>query len=181
MNAEIAAKYMASIVIYSKKSYVFCSLIFSWLFTYILDKIAQRIDHNDIAVHLTALVVLVFIMNIFIIIDLITGVMAAKKRGEVIKSKKWGITVTKSFGSLLYLVVALFILIIAPNNYVTQILIFAAPVLTLLKEYISIGENLEAIYGKKSYMFTLVDKLFMLLELKLFKMFEKKVEEKEEV
>ncbi len=40
-----------------------------------------------------------------------------------------------------------------------------------LREFVSIGENIETIYGKKPYIFTLIDKLFTSME----KVFIKKV------
>lgn len=38
-----------------------------------------------------------------------------------------------------------------------------------LREYISIGESLEILFGKKPYLFTLANKIFELLQLKFFK------------
>lgn len=44
-------------------------------------------------------------------------------------------------------------------------------ILLALREYISIGENIERQYGKKPYMFTLADKIFETLEFKFLKNF----------
>lgn len=38
-----------------------------------------------------------------------------------------------------------------------------------LREYVSIGESLEILFGKKPYLFTLADKIFEALQLKFFK------------
>lgn len=42
-------------------------------------------------------------------------------------------------------------------------------ILIALREYVSIGENIERLYNKKPYMFTLADKIFELLEFNFLK------------
>lgn len=180
MNIVHAAEYIASCIAHSKKSFLLCGMLVSCSFTYVFDMVFKVINEQDTVMPLTALVVLVFIINVFVVIDLVTGVVSSKRKGSFITSKQWGLSVTKSFGSFLYLVLSTFILLIVPGNYVTHTLVFGPPILTMLKEYISIGENLEVIYGKKSYMFTLVDRLFELLELRFFKAVEKKTKVEEE-
>jgi phage-related holin len=102
-------------------------------------------------------------------VDFITGIIASKKEGKDIKSNSWGKTINKLIGVYLYAILATFIFLFFSVNYVVLTLIFTPLVLSLLKEYISIGENMERRFGNKPYLFKIVDKIFDLLESKFFK------------
>ena len=49
-------------------------------------------------------------------------------------------------------------------KYLYDIIIIIPLILLSLREYVSIGENLERKYNKKPYLFSLADKIFKLLE-----------------
>jgi len=163
--------YLSALFATSKKSYIVFSFASSLSFAYIMEKVYKSIDAHDTMLSLSALFVIVFIIHVFMWIDFVTGVTASKKKGNVITSEKWGMTVSKCFGVFLYMIFSVFIMLMMPDNYIVLSIVFGPFTLTLLKEYISIGENLSVIYGSKSYMFTVVDKLFDLMELRFFKIF----------
>jgi hypothetical protein len=111
--------------------------------------------------------VLLAISILFILVDLFLGIRAAKKNKEVITSAGWEKTIGKFLGVGLYLVIAIVVLIYSVN-IVALTFIYTPLFLTILKEFTSIGENLEKITGSKPYLFTVIDKVFEILELKFF-------------
>jgi len=177
MNLSIVINYISKMLI-CKKSYILISFLFSFLITTGINKI-YNIFYNYIElengiISFIILFALNILAQIFIIFDFITGIIASKKRGDKIKSSKWGITVGKFFGLFLYFFLSFIILLLLSNNNFVLIMIFSPIILTILKEYISVGENFESMYGKKAYMFTIIDKIFDILENKLFKMIKNK-------
>lgn len=177
MNIFLAFHYLASVISHSKKSYILFSIISSLSISCVLDIIYDKIVDNKTAGALVAMLTVIVIINVFIGIDFVTGIMASRKEKQILNSNKVGATIAKCFGIILYLVVGAVVIIIVPDNYLVETIVFTPIILTMLKEYISIGENLERIYGKKSYMFRIVDKVFDLLEGRFFKNLEDKADD----
>jgi len=119
--------------------------------------------------------IVVFITGIFVFIDFVTGIIASRYEGESIQSLKWGRTIGKLLGLILYAVIGIVFLLLLPDNFLVKVVVFGIVLLTLINEYISIGENLERRLGKKFYIFTLLDKVFDLLENRFFKLIEKRI------
>tara|TARA_R100001377_G_scaffold85310_2_gene71544 strand:- start:11592 stop:12119 length:528 start_codon:yes stop_codon:yes gene_type:complete len=150
-----------------KKSVVLTSFLLSLSLGGILNQVSTRVSTKDLEGSILVLVILVGLTVFFSIIDMITGVLARPK-GSNISSGKWGNTVGKLVSLVLYLSFSLFLMIILSDNYFVLVVLFSPLVLNILKEYISIGENLEKLNGKKPYLFSVVDKIFLMLENKFF-------------
>lgn len=125
---------------------------------------------------------ILFIVLIFW--DFVTGLVASKFAGEKIESTKIAFTFYKVLMYLLFfwLVFEINKSIIESDSFfsiqgqhsINFIRNFIFSIL-VLREYISIGENIEKRFGKKPYIFTLVEKLADIIESKLIK----KIEESE--
>jgi len=182
MNLSLALKYIISLAL-SKKSYLLISFASSFLLTVGVDKvdIVQKFyEHIELKEGIVPLIIYGFLIGLtgfFILADFITGIIASKHEGGKIQSSKWGVTIGKIVGLFLYSCLAAIIILLLSNNYAILTLVFGPVVLTLLKEYISIGENFQRRYGKKAYMFTIVDKVFDILEMRFFKSLEAKQSE----
>lgn len=122
---------------------------------------------------------ILFIVLIFF--DFLTGIIASKFSGEKIESTKIAFTFYKVLMYLLF-----FWLVFEINKNIsesdsflaiqgehtinfTRSFIFS---ILVLREYISIGENIEKRFGKKPYIFTLVEKLADIIENQLIKKIE---------
>ena len=161
MNTTTALKYLVNIFI-SKKIYI--SLGLSSLITMSLDKLIEYFDMTKNLVEYKVLISLFILTNIFVFIDFILGISAAKSRKELITSKKWGQTISKILGLILYMSFGFILLYITKFNNTVFCIVNTGIILTIFKEYISIGENIEIIFLKKPYIFTLVDKVFEIIE-----------------
>lgn len=170
MDTINAFKYIFNILL-SKK--ICISLGLSSLITILLDRLIAYFDMTKNLVEYKILVSLFILTNIFVFIDFILGIFASKSRKEVISSKKWGQTVSKILGIVLYMSFGLTLLYITKFDNNIFVIINTGIILTIFKEYISIGENIEAVFEKKPYIFYLVDKIFELVEDKFFNFFKK--------
>lgn len=183
MKLTLITKYFLTIFL-SKKSYVVGSLLFSFSLVTVLDRFLKYVGEHENNVSIVTLSVLIALTGIFIVADFITGIIASRYEGGRIQSTKWGITIGKLFGVLLYYLMAFVIVSLISDNYFTLTILFGPILLTILKEYISIGENFERVFRKKAYMFTIIDRIFDILEKKFFKTLEDKdicnFEEREE-
>lgn len=106
---------------------------------------------------------------IFILINFSLDILINRK----IILKSFSMLVVKMLGLVLYLFLGVTLLYIIPKNYVVFLMICSPTVLTILKEYNTIGDKVEIKCGKKTYMFVLIDKLFDILEMKFFKHLDK--------
>jgi hypothetical protein len=120
----------------------------------------------------------IFLLVILMTTDFLTGVMAAKTRGEKRTSKGFSYTIYKFFSAVFFfwmlaevnkllddqsgwayengLLINAFI-----RNFIFIILVF--------REFISIGENIEITFGKKPYIFILAGKIIDVVEDKFIK------------
>lgn len=124
-----------------------------------------------------------FILFFFVLImvDLFTGIIAAKHEGETIMSAKILFTVYKIFFYM-----AFFLMVYLIKKELTRqdywiyeqfihgmnVVSLTVLVLLVLREYVSIGENFERRFGKKHEIFKLVDKIADIIENKLIKKIE---------
>ncbi len=123
---------------------------------------------NHVTQSMYACIVFTMVNIILSIVDLITGISLSLHYNHRISSKLWGRTTAKVMGSSLYLMlVILFLHYIFAINWVYWIVVIPI-VLSCLKEYISIGENLALRFGEKPYSFKIIDILFTLIETVFF-------------
>lgn len=158
----------------AKKSMMTTSLLLSLSLAGILEKITTQMSAEGIETTLIALTGLCFLNGVFAFADFITGVIG-RPEGERIQSSKISNTLGKYFGIMLYFMMASVLILILSANYFVLVLLFGPLILNILKEYISIGENIEKKSGKKPYIFGIVDKLFEMIETRFFKGIEKKI------
>lgn len=179
MNLSLAAKYIMSLTV-SKKSYLLISFLSSFMLSFgtdkldIFNKLYEHIELKEGIIPLIIYAILISLTGLFIVADFVTGIIASKHEGGRIQSSKWGVTIGKVVGLFLYSCLASIVILLLSNSYVVLTMVFGPVILTLLKEYISIGENFERRFGKKAYMFTIVDRMFDILEMKFFKNLENK-------
>lgn len=153
----------------SKKTYLLVSVISSFSFGAILDKLLPKLAFDESILPLFILTIVAFLSVLFMFADFVTGIIASRNKGEKIESGKWGVTIGKFFGLILYLCLAALLLAVMPSNYIILSIVFIPLILTILKEFISVGENIEKLYNKKPYLFTVIDRIFDILEMKFFK------------
>lgn len=179
MNLSLVLKYIVSLTV-SKKSYLLISFLSSFILSVgtdkldIFNKLYEHIELKEGIIPLVIYAILISLTGLFILADFITGIIASKHEGGRIQSSKWGVTIGKVVGLFLYSCLASIVILLLSNSYVVLTMVFGPVILTLLKEYISIGENFERRFGKKAYMFTIVDRMFDILEMKFFKNLENK-------
>lgn len=118
---------------------------------------------------------------LLVIADLFTGVQAAKYKKEEIVSGKLSYTFHKLLMYLFFfwLVSEIFDLLTEYNGIgkeqslvVLSIIQYFVFILLSLREYISIGENIEKRFGKKPKIFNIAEKIADLIELKIMKKIE---------
>lgn len=113
---------------------------------------------------------------IAILLDLITGIAAARHEGHKLSSIKWGVTINKMLAQLLYMMFAILLYVFVLQATWFRVLLILPVILYILREYISIGENMARRYdGKMPYIFKLLDRVFDLLEVGFFRMIEKRL------
>lgn len=135
-------------------------------------------QHFDGAAYHTAFTLSVFlcISYIFIMVDLVTGVIAQLHLGRKLASIKWGVTVNKFLALAMYSMFAMMIVLFVANDSWLNWVLFAPIIFAILREYISIGENMATRFnGKKPYIFTLLDKVFGILEKGFIQAIERKL------
>ena len=134
---------------------------------------------------------LVLLFSVLITIDFLTGVIASRHEGNKIESSKLSFTFFKilmyflCFWILYQINKEIEIRMDDMNNKYLDMLYISAQasvgfirsfvfILVSMREYISIGENIERRYNKKIYIFSLFEKMFDILENKFFKKLENK-------
>ena len=135
-------------------------------------------QHFDGAAYHTAFTLSIFlcISYIFIMVDLVTGVIAQLHLGRKLASIKWGVTVNKFLALAMYSMFAMMIVLFVANDSWLNWVLFAPIIFAILREYISIGENMATRFnGKKPYIFTLLDKVFGILEKGFIQAIERKL------
>lgn len=130
----------------------------------------QTFAHNQLILILTGLVIFMTL------VDMITGVIASMHKGCEICSIKWGATINKLIAEIIYTFIALVIVVSLDEYMLVRAIVVIPIILNILREYISIGENLKVRYPDRGlYMFMLIEKMFLLLEKGFFKFLEIKV------
>jgi hypothetical protein len=117
---------------------------------------------NNISLFLTFLVVyfspaypIMLGIGFLVMMDFITGMVAAKKRGELITSKKMRPTVMKGFGYMASILIAF----VVQNVFLTEMEIMKiVSGLVAMIELKSLDENLTSITGKSVFKQFLKDK-----------------------
>lgn len=98
------------------------------------------------------------------------GVKASMSQGKKFESSRVIYTIIKFLTLFLWLWLSQEIGKLYEGNLITDFTINFVSVFVLilvaLREFVSIGENIETIYGKKPYMFELVDVIFTAIERK---------------
>jgi hypothetical protein len=101
-----------------------------------------------------------------------SGIISKKNKQKL--SSNIGYFAGKLFSLMIYYTLAIILIFMLYNNMIALTIIFGPIILTILKEFTTIGENMQILYGKKSYIFSIIDKLFSILEFKYFKTVEGK-------
>jgi hypothetical protein len=126
-------------------------------------------------------VTFLFLFLVLIIFDLVTGIVASRHVGEQIQSTKLVYTFYKVLMYFLFFWTVSEIQRIVPvgDSFIYQqaqhVLGFTRGfifIILTLREYISVGENIEKRFGKKPYIFTLTEKLAELIEAKVVRKIE---------
>ena len=127
---------------------------------------------------------LLILISLLFIADFITGVMASRYESKistdplVIEDKKFKSSkITFTFFKFIMLFMWIWledsvnskVSEIPSLCYIYELLRVVPLILISLREYVSIGENIERRYGKKPYMFNLAEKIFEILEFKFIK------------
>lgn len=123
------------------------------------------------------------VISVFMLIDMITGIVASKCHGSDVQSSKWGLTVNKFISLILYFGLVVLVSPLAAEFGWLRIMLYVPIILWILREYMSIGENMAILgRGKKPYIFRLIDTIFNLVEKGFLRMLRKRfhVEDDEE-
>lgn len=171
MNVAYILPFIAKVFL-QKKSILLAGLFASGAFTALVEFLSRHVNDDGHKLTITSLTFLSFVAIVFICIDFVFGILVSRSKKERIVSNKIGITASKMLCVFLFFFLAITVLILISDNYFVLTLIYGPIILTILKEFMSIGENIEIIYGKKLYFFVLIDKMFEVLELKFFKSLE---------
>lgn len=160
-----------------------CLIPFAAVGAIAVERITKFLDLSFLGVSVSFLVLISFMF----IVDFITGVMASKQEHKkAIEDKDKDKIEDKRFKSskitfTFFKFTMLLMWIWLADNIATRIqdikfvdqafnIITTVPLILIsLREYISIGENIERKYGKKPYIFDLAEKLFSVLEFKFLK------------
>lgn len=142
-----------------------------------VDALLKTYDMQAIHEFLLMLGTFTLVACLFIIIDMFIGIFVSIRKKKRIMSSKLGVTTMKILAQLLYVFLASLVFVFISSSLFTKIVLIIPVVLYILKEYISIGENI-AIYfnGKTPYLFQLLDKIFYILERLFFSIFKRWVE-----
>lgn len=141
--------------------YLFLKIIAELILLYYVIKMKNYIL-NNISLFLTFLVVyfspaypIMLGIGFLVMMDFITGMVAAKKRGELITSKKMRPTVMKGFGYMASILIAF----VVQNVFLTEMEIMKiVSGLVAMIELKSLDENLTSITGKSVFKQFLKDK-----------------------
>lgn len=123
----------------------------------------------------------IILLGTMIVVDFFTGLIASRYEGHVYESQKVAFTFYKIFSYFFFFWIVWEVNKAIPEESTlvyNQGRIFLSFIRTFvfiilcLREYISIGENIQRRFGKKPYIFTLVEKLTELVENKFIKKIE---------
>lgn len=113
-------------------------------------------------------VAFLLLISALYIVDFFTGVVASRHEGEKLKSSKISYTFLKFLVLFIWLCLSYQIQVFIGNSEWLQFLVSTVAtfplVLISLREFVSIGENIERIHGTKPYIFNLVEKIFDAVE-----------------
>lgn len=118
---------------------------------------------------------------LLVVFDLFTGIQAAKFKGDQIISGKLSYTFHKLFIYILFfwLINEVYSLINTYNGIgkdqgviLLSLIRYFVFILLSLREFISIGENIEKRFGKKPNIFNIAEKIADLIEMKIMKKIE---------
>lgn len=129
---------------------------------------------------------LILLLSALIFLDSWTGIIASRHEGNKVKSGKLLFTFYKFLMSFLFFwilhefqnILNLKIKIIQSEylasfykltREVLEIITYSVFILLTMREWLSIGENIERRFNKKFYLFTLIEKIFDIVENKLLK------------
>lgn len=154
-------------ILASKKSHVLLSASFATFTEFFSSRLVAHIAEEDTFLSLCGILVCAGVSSLFVIVDMVYGILASRKEGNVIRSDKWGVTISKYVGITLFAVLSIILAVIF-NNFVVMAFIYTPFFLILLREFISIGENIERLNRRKPYIFNLVDRIFTIIEKKFF-------------
>lgn len=116
------------------------------------------------------------VISVFMLIDMITGIVASKQGGSDVQSSKWGLTVNKFISLILYFGLVVLVSPLATEFGWLRIMLYVPIILWILREYMSIGENMAILgRGKKPYIFRLIDTIFNLVEKGFLRMIRKRL------
>ena len=147
----------------------------------LIDKFQKHIEMINGYGYYTVFSILLILLYVFVVFDLLSGITAskAKDRKKNIESRLLVKSVSKFIGITIYYFMGAVVLITIDNSVITVTIIYGPLMLSLLREYISIGENIEVLIGYKPYMFTIIDKVFNIAENKYFETLRNKVIEED--
>jgi len=134
---------------------------------------------------------LILLLSVLIMLDSFSGIIASRHEGEKVQSGKLMFTFYKFLMSFFFFWLLnemqekLNIKIShVKSNYlelfykgtkeIIEIISYSVFILLTLREWLSIGENIERRYNKKFYLFEIVEKIFDIVENKLIKWLENK-------
>lgn len=121
-------------------------------------------------------VAFLLLISLLYVWDFVTGVAASRSEGENVKSSKITYTIAKFLALGAWICISYQIQCSLGESQWVQFLVSAIAtfplVLMTLREFISIGENIERRHGNKPYIFRLVEKIFDAVEALLLKRIE---------
>lgn len=164
---------------------IILSSIFTYIFSFIYELIRDRVVDNNLQFTLLSMGFVLGMYYFLTSVDLITRVLVLRDKErqlnkKIIKSKPIGKTIAKMVAFLVYMLIvvsALFTFNL--YNAIVMLLLFPG-FLAMIREYISIGENLHEKTGKPIYLFELADKIFILVEKKFYSNLNKKMNNDED-
>lgn len=127
---------------------------------------------------------LLVLLSILFVVDFWTGVSASRHEAKIsddlkVKEEKKFKSSKITFTFFKFMMLFIWIWLeesvsdrisqVESISYVYNILRNVPIILIALREYVSIGENIERKYGNKPYMFSLAEKIFEILEFKFLK------------
>lgn len=134
---------------------------------------------------------LILLLSALIMFDSFTGIIASRHEGEKVKSGKLMFTFYKFLMSFFFFWLLSELqeklnikishvksdyleLFYKATKEIIEIISYSVFILLTLREWLSIGENIERRYNKKFYLFEIVEKIFDIVESKLIKWLENK-------
>jgi hypothetical protein len=161
--------------------------LFSWFSAMTISFFTISIKESYFGISTT----FILLLSGLIMLDSFTGIVASRHEGEKVKSGKLMFTFYKFLMSFFFFwllnemqeklnikihhVKSEYIeLFYKGTKEIVEIISYSIFILLTLREWISIGENIERRYSKKFYLFEIVEKIFDIVEIKLIKWLENK-------